>query len=336
MFRWNAQFVRCNLCSGNNAALLFAQDQHGFGLRTVLCRSCGLIYLNPRPSAASYDEFYRHWYHRLYPSRMAFHDGKLGGRIAAEVARRRAASYQAFFGEEVRLLELGPGEGAFLSALAASYPQGQVRGVDLAPAEAELCQSKGLDVVWGRIGQLPEEYLGNTHVAMFHVLEHTLNPLETLRHAARCLRPDGVLFVEVPNILGSWQGLGMIHIAHPYQFAPATLTALLRRAGFEVVQLETLEDPFLPSSLRVVARRSVASEAPPLPPPPDVEAMRALFAGKLAGWKKELRASRLKRWTARALGPHGSALLWEWTAGRAWRDLLSASERNLPHSGVHA
>jgi SAM-dependent methyltransferase len=326
MFQWSEQYVSCNLCGRDDAEVLFTQDQHAFGLRTVLCRHCGLIYLNPRPRASDYDDFYRHWYHRLYPARAAIYGGTLGSRIASAAARHRAEAYAPFLGGQVCLLEVGPGEGSFLTAVQTIRPQARVRGVDLAPAEVDACQRKGLDVICGSVQGLPAEYAGNTHVALFHVLEHTLEPLAVLRQSAHCLQPGGYLLVEVPNILGSWRGLGMIHVAHPYQFAPATLGAMLDQAGFDVLRLEVLEHPLLPSSLRAVARYTGESGGRPGPAAPDVAALRLLFARKLQGWRRELWLARVKRWAACALGPRCSNFLWERTAGRAWRDLLAADE----------
>src|SRR5262249_34374514 len=154
----------------------------------------------------------------------------------------------------------------------------------------------GLDVVQGAISNLPSSYGENTHAALFHVLEHSLDPVALLQQAVDLIKPGGYLLVEVPNVLGSWQGLGMLHVAHPYLFAPATLGRIVQTAGLQIVQLEILEMPFFQSSLRVVAKRSSESKLFPLPVMPDVEEMTALFKQKLAGWRGELITSRVKRY----------------------------------------
>jgi SAM-dependent methyltransferase len=317
-FRWTPELVNCNLCGRDDSTTLFAQDQHGFGLRTVMCRSCGLIYLNPRPTAQDYEEFYRCWYHRLYPARAAFNAGHLGSRIAVETAQLRCDVFASFLGERTRLLEIGPGEGAFLKAVQMRLPRSQVRGVDLSPTEVEACLVKGLDVIQGTIEGLPAAYRGNTHIALFHVLEHSLDPVHLLRQAALCINPEGYFLVEVPNVLGTWQGLGMLHVAHPYLFAPATLGRILQAAGLQIVQLEALEGPWFHSSIRAIAKRSGEANHFPLPSMPSVGTVAALFAKKLAGWRKDLVASRIKRHGSEWLGPRWTAALWERTAGREW------------------
>jgi len=323
MFRWTPQAVDCNLCGEDRSALLFAQDQHGLGLHTVMCRSCGLIYLDPRPSGPDYEEFYRHWYHRLYPARAAFNSGRLGRRITAETARRRCLSYASYLCPDMGLLEAGPGDGAFLEAVSAVHPQSRVRGVDLSSTETEACRRKGLDAVCGQLEDLPERYSENTHVALFHVLEHALDPLAMLRQVARRLHPGGYLLLEVPNALGSWQGLGMIHLAHPYLFAPATLGRMLNLAGFEVVQLDALEEPLFQSSIRAVARSRTGPVRQDLPEMPGVEAVQRLFAGKLLGWRRELFWGRTKRRILPWLAPSLAAVFWERISGRQWAEVLA-------------
>ena len=327
---WNTQKVDCNLCGIDDYEILFRQDQHGFGLRTVMCRRCGLIYLNPRPTAQEYDELYQRWYHQLYPARAAFNKGKLGGRIAAETARQRCRAYAQFLSEPIRLLEIGPGEGAFLSALQSEFPKSDLRGIDLSPLEVEACRSRGLHVVHGSIQSLPPTATANTHIVLFHVLEHTLDPLRMLQQAAARLGPEGYLFVEVPNILGSWEGLGMLHVAHAYQFAPATLSRVLHAAGLQLVHLESVEAPFFQSSIRAVARLGLGIlKQIPVPVMPSVEEVRFLFQKKLKNWQKQLIAGRLKRFTSACLGPHWTAALWEHTAGREWERSLKQVETQV-------
>lgn len=58
--------TNCDLCgSGNNTLLLQARDYrygHPEMFNIVKCKSCGLIYLNPRPAAESVLEQYKEDY----------------------------------------------------------------------------------------------------------------------------------------------------------------------------------------------------------------------------------------------------------------------------------
>ena len=52
------EVVPCNLCGSEDAEPVAARDKYGLPVTTVICRRCGLMYLSPRPSAASYRRFY--------------------------------------------------------------------------------------------------------------------------------------------------------------------------------------------------------------------------------------------------------------------------------------
>jgi SAM-dependent methyltransferase len=80
-------------------------------------------------------------------------------------------------------------------------------------------------------------------VTMFHVLEHLEHPCEALRHVREWLRPQGLLFVEVPNIeaICQWPG-SVFHRAHLYNFSPAALKMAGQRAGYAIVSSDISAD----------------------------------------------------------------------------------------------
>jgi 2-polyprenyl-3-methyl-5-hydroxy-6-metoxy-1,4-benzoquinol methylase len=78
-------------------------------------------------------------------------------------------------------------------------------------------------------------------VTAFHVLEHVPDPVAAARRMLDWLAPGGLLIVEVPNagglgarlFGGAWAGLELPrHLSH---FTPATLEAVIAKAGGEVV-----------------------------------------------------------------------------------------------------
>jgi SAM-dependent methyltransferase len=85
----------------------------------------------------------------------------------------------------------------------------------------------------------PDTFAG---ITMFHVLEHLYEPAAYLEAAAKYLRPDGVLVVQVPNaacwqylLFGeAWNGLDVPR--HLVDFSARDLHSLLTHCGFEVVR----------------------------------------------------------------------------------------------------
>jgi Methyltransferase domain len=74
------------------------------------------------------------------------------------------------------------------------------------------------------------------------VLEHVRDPQAMLADARRLASFGDHLFVEVPNIetFKGWPLDEYFHVAHLNYFSPATLTALLRRTGWNVVKIQAV------------------------------------------------------------------------------------------------
>jgi hypothetical protein len=84
---------------------------------------------------------------------------------------------------------------------------------------------------------------------MLDVLEHLVDPLEALRTLRRVLDDDGILTMSTVNLSslhgrirrGRWPWFIRAHL---YYFTPETLHALLRRAGFRMVEWSVVPRSF--------------------------------------------------------------------------------------------
>jgi hypothetical protein len=61
-----AEYTSCNLCGARNEVVVGTRDREGLPLRTVLCRTCGLVWTNPRPSVAQMNAYYETTYRADY------------------------------------------------------------------------------------------------------------------------------------------------------------------------------------------------------------------------------------------------------------------------------
>ena len=63
--------VPCNRCGGSDREIIGRRDKYDLPVVTVRCTTCGLLYLNPRPTEQSYRKHYESGgseesvYHRL-------------------------------------------------------------------------------------------------------------------------------------------------------------------------------------------------------------------------------------------------------------------------------
>lgn len=160
-----------------------------------------------------------------------------------------------------RLLDVGAGAGFFVQR--AAEHGFEAVGVEPSNLSASYARDElGVDV---RTGFLDTSDLPGREfdvVCMWHVLEHATDPLALLRDVHARLRPDGRIVIEVPNIdsvgadlrRGRWAHLDPA--AHVCHFTPRSLTIALQRAGYEVLELQTLIESYYDHrSMRLRPRR---------------------------------------------------------------------------------
>lgn len=138
------------------------------------------------------------------------------------------------------VLEIGSGQGAFLSLMAEKGIKAY--GLDSSEEAVRTCRDKGLDAVYGRavshLTSLPSESLGGIFCA--HVIEH-MHPKEAislLREAYRTLKPDSNFVIITPNTkdLRTTERF-WLDITHVRPYPAKLLVMLLRREGFKKIEV---------------------------------------------------------------------------------------------------
>lgn len=146
-----------------------------------------------------------------------------------------------------KVLDVGPGRGATLEALAAAGYV--VEGLDLSEAVAESVSRRvRVRVHVGTLETYAKRAKRPSHdiVLMRHVLEHLSDPNEALRTTAALVLPGGWLHVAVPHaaapqaVFPGWAGYQSYHL---HYFSVGNLTRLIEAAGFRVERCTTRE-PF--------------------------------------------------------------------------------------------
>jgi 2-polyprenyl-3-methyl-5-hydroxy-6-metoxy-1,4-benzoquinol methylase len=146
-----------------------------------------------------------------------------------------------------RILEVGPGTGFLMDRLSkAGY---QLHGVDISLAVAQnIVRRRGLSITVDSLESHAQVVGAHSYdaIVMRHVLEHCTDPFQTLCTAFGVLRPGGILYVAVPNMdaweacFAGWSGYERYHV---HYFNRASLRIVARRAGFDIVSVDTYESP---------------------------------------------------------------------------------------------
>lgn len=238
----------------------------------VRCTSCGLHYVRPRLRWDLILEGYKGGADPNFVSQVAFRERTFRKSLDKLERMARPAGK--------RVLDVGAAGGSFLAAA-------RERGYEPKGCEPStwMCafarDHYGLALFPGTLFDMPLATGSMDLLTLWDVIEHTPHPAAVLKRAHEVLADDGLLAMSYPDygslaakLLGPrWPFLLTVHL---YYFTPATMTALLRRTGFEPVgytpYLQTLE-------LGYVSQRA----APYLGPlgPLATGALRALHLARL-------------------------------------------------------
>ncbi len=228
----------CLLCGRRDIEPLNTFVLNGQRLYTVRCIHDGMIWLDPQPTAAFYELLYGRLYHHPGLHDALLEQATLDVHGNAEDRRRVAAlrlDQIEQFAAPGRLLEVGFGGGAVLVEAAARG--WQPVGLELDAGCVAAMNALGIPAYLGTLPEFDAAPAGFDVVAMYSVIEHTLDPLAYLARARELLRPGGVLALRLPDT--EPEGPPASLLAHVYHFNSHTVTLLLRRAGFAIERIDS-------------------------------------------------------------------------------------------------
>jgi len=223
--------IPCDLCGGSDVSVLATRSRSGAPLRTVICRSCGLVWSDPRPHDARqfYEADYRVEYKGTYEPRPK-HILRAG-----RVALSRLGKIEALLDGRKRILDVGSGGGEVAYLL--SRLGHDVRGIEPNRGYAEYSiREYGLAINVGFLQDVALPAESFDIITMWHALEHTESPSSILDCLRRALRSDGTVVVEVPSVEATCQSpKSMFHEAHLYNFNVASLRGVAEKVGLQEV-----------------------------------------------------------------------------------------------------
>ena len=291
--RFKLEETACPLCHLNNTKRVYiGRDRlckRKGDFQVVQCKSCGLMYTNPRPTQETMGYFYPpdyapyqaffapyiemfqsrdsllpqiknelkykvledyYGYQELRPTSRFLGFAKLPGGIKELILKLSYSYFRRHYyripvwQERGRALDLGCGSGAYLLLL--ENIGWEVMGVDIGDNVTREVKEANIPTFTGDLKDLHLETNSFHLITMWHVLEHLPSPLESLQEIKRLLTDNGCLFIEVPNrasivtkiFRSTWFAWDLPR--HLFHFSPASITELLRRAGFNVVKIRYL------------------------------------------------------------------------------------------------
>ena len=152
-----------------------------------------------------------------------------------------------------RVLEIGMGAGATISALMAMRPVTFCAGVELDAGAAESARKVANEILVGDAAQIafPSHWSGFDLILCLDVLEHLVDPWQMVRRLHRLLSPDGTIIASLPNVSyfrvalplvlrGAWelQDAGVLDRTHLRFFVKQTVIELMTCSGLRLISIE--------------------------------------------------------------------------------------------------
>ncbi len=239
----------CILCGCRDRELLVEKDSW----QVYRCSSCGLGFLDPRPSKGDLVSLY---------SKQYCDEHFVGGGDPGSPELRKRLSLEThrirfFRGIKKRgkVLDIGCGYGYFLAACS-NYGY-EVQGLDISEwASHHAAKKLGIPIDIGPINEMKFPPHCFDIITMWHFLEHTPDPRNAILRARDWLKSDGILIVDVPNHEGTdarnkwkeWVGWDLPY--HFFHFTPQTLKRLLSECGFRVVKTKDYHSETVKQALK--------------------------------------------------------------------------------------
>lgn len=232
--------VKCAICGTDDTKILFTKGDLNVDMINVVCKRCGLVYMNPRPTPEAYrqfhvEDFLRERHGLVCAEQVA---PKVKGsdlKMKSEVASFIAGNLNP----GAKVLDVGCGFGTLLNILKTKYHT-QVQGIELAKVDVEAAKTfYGLDLFNGSLKEFSLKHPDQKFdcIILHHTFEHMSEPRAELATMREMLEPGAILYIGVPNVMNLKKRPEIFfQMGHAYSYSPNTLEKILSLEGFKIIK----------------------------------------------------------------------------------------------------
>lgn len=228
--------IPCDVCGRSEFDTLATKDKRGLPVHTVICRSCGLIFLSPRLTSKALENLYKYdnsaYVQKIPRSLKEICNGQI----------QKGKEYIEFLNSHItgkeRILEIGCGTGRIPQPF-------KEMGCECVGVESMEDYGKyasreiGVEVITGFFDKVSFDPHSFDMVIISATLNHLPYPSKTFFKIRGLLKPKGKVLVAENDSLwaATWKNFSTIsHFDHLYMFTPGTLNNLFQKTGFRIVK----------------------------------------------------------------------------------------------------
>jgi len=229
--------INCLYCGGSDS-LPWATEN---GYTAVKCLTCGLIYVNPRPSLSLISEAVQTGVH----SDVEHGRTAIGNRVGSKVGVYKKILASLFndvwhSSKEVSWLDVGAGYGEVIEAVSLLAPKGsKIVGLEPMKPKADHARARGLIIKECYLNEVKEKF---DVISLINVYSHIPDFRSFLVEIKNVLTEKGELFIETGNTADLKSLLevpGELDLPDHLVFAGEKhLTGYLNEAGFSIISIK--------------------------------------------------------------------------------------------------
>jgi len=220
----------CSVCGENSFLKIYGVSV----FNVCVCRTCGVVCLNPRMDEGGYVDYYRNQYYRNYQPKI-----EVKKPVRIEKTFRGVKIFndlQKYVSPKSRIIEIGCGEGENLIVFK-NKGFNDLTGLDPSSDCCKRLENFNIECIDKPLSEFATNLDINRKfdcVILSHVLEHFVEPEKALQIIANIIKPDGILYILVPNLYGFKNPFSQFCIPHTFYFSKVSLESLLRNSSFIV------------------------------------------------------------------------------------------------------
>ena len=270
-------YINCPLCNQDNTTLVGTGSRGGLKIKSVICNSCSLIYLNPKPTPKTYTEFYAIGDYRRFLnivkkkvssdnidnflSDEKFNKRKQDGKKIASIYFSEILSDKDLF------FDFGCDTGGILAGVQEECNCNIMGNEPSQPCANYIKDKLGIHILNCTMenikGKDKDRFKGKVKLAsIIGTLEHVNNPVSCLKIAYDMLQDNGYLYIESFDILKRIEIKkecmdDAATIDHQYYFHKDVYEYMLALNNFEIIKFHSMGSSGRMMNVLAIKRKSL-------------------------------------------------------------------------------